>query len=184
MMMKTSPLSFYVSRCVSLSFRKLAMVCSVAICATAIGLSGCRVQTPVEPAADENVASDVDAATIGTVTVEIASVSDDAEAGESDAGEPLLNNTIEISEGSTVESVMKKVESPEVVISGNGITAFVQSIDGVETDATRGWTYTVDGEFATEGIGSTELKAGQTVRWRFTTLEEAMATEKAVETEE
>lgn len=102
---------------------------------------------------------------LGSVTVEI--VIDPAAASNS-------TQTVEMSAGTTLEMVMASLEGVEVEISGKGVTAFVQSINGVGPSADRGWTYTLDGEFATKGIGSTMLRPGQTVQWKFTMFEEAM----------
>ncbi|EMI55000.1 DUF4430 domain-containing protein [Rhodopirellula sallentina] len=146
----------------------------VALCVGAITLSGCRAQTTTQ-SADDAETTDVAGETIGSVTVTIVNSDKTASDESAEAREPLFEKSFDVGEGTTLESVMKKIENPGVVISGSGVTAFVQSIGGVETNAERGWTYTIDGEFATEGIGSTELKPGQTVRWRFTSFEEAMA---------
>lgn len=102
----------------------------------------------------------------GTVTVEITMDPDDAS--------KTIAKTAEISSETTLETVMANLEGVEIELSGQGVTAFVQSINGVETSADRGWTYTLDGKFATKGIGSITLQSGQTVQWKFTSFEEAM----------
>ena len=112
---------------------------------------------------------------VGTVTIEIIF----------DSTDPTTNikRTVPIDDGATLESVMRGLrtdtEDPlEMTISGADETAFVQSIGAVTTDASRGWTYTIDGEFATKGIGSVRLQPGRTVRWQFTTFKEAMKTQQ------
>lgn len=79
-----------------------------------------------------------------------------------------------VASGTTLETLMRDLSSPKMEIGGEGTTAFVESIEGVATNATRGWTYTVDGEFATNGIGTTELDPPTTIVWKYTTFEEAM----------
>lgn len=85
----------------------------------------------------------------------------------------LIRHTRPITANSTLEDVMRQLESPEVKITGSGLTAFVQSIGEVSTQSDRGWTFTIDGEFAQQGIGSTSVLPDQTVVWRFTTFDEA-----------
>lgn len=111
-------------------------------------------------------------AKVGSVTIEIVP--------DWDAPETVISQTLEISENQTLESAMRQLSTNAVPpiqldLSGSGVTAFVQSINSIETDAQRGWTFTIDGKFATEGIGSVQLSPGQTIQWRFTTFEEAMS---------
>lgn len=118
------------------------------------------------PVLDQGAPVDESSPVLGTVTVEITMDPDDAS--------KTITRTAEISDETTIEMAMTNLEGVEIEMSGNGVTAFVQSINGVETSADRGWTYTLDGEFATEGIGSTKLQPGQTIQWKFTSFEEAM----------
>ena len=62
---------------------------------------------------------------------------------------------------------MQSIEGMPVGIHGSGITAFIHSIGGKSTSGTEGWTYKVDGQFANEGIGSTELSPPATITWEF-----------------
>ena len=78
----------------------------------------------------------------------------------------------DVADGATLESVMKDLDDPDVEISGSGTTAFVQSIGDTSTGAADGWTFKVDGEFANQGIGSTQLYPPTTVSWSFGTPEE------------
>jgi len=89
--------------------------------------------------------------------------------------ERVIRRSVPVTPGSTLEKVLRQIESPEIEITGSEVTAFVQSIGGMPTGSDRGWTFTVDGEFAQEGIGSTPISPGQTVVWKFTTFEEAVA---------
>ncbi|MCM2371742.1 DUF4430 domain-containing protein [Aporhodopirellula aestuarii] len=174
--MKTTSFSLPGDHTASPAFAKAGMWLSMMVCVAALGISGCRSEAPAVVAEPDQPASDVDASTTGSVTIEI--VSPETEATENETEDELmLADDFDVAEGATVEDVMKEIQSPEIVIVGSGLTAFIQSIDGVETDGSRGWTYTIDGEFATEGIGSTEVTPGQTIRWQFTTLEEAMSKE-------
>ncbi|TWT74229.1 DUF4430 domain-containing protein [Allorhodopirellula solitaria] len=146
-----------------------AIACSVMLLMT----TGCRVESPPETAestqsssgSTETVASDSSPASTATVVVEI-----DKPGGD---GEAEFRQSFDVAAGTTLEEVMRKIDEPEVVITGSGVTAFVQSMDGIETDASRGWTFKVDDEFSSVGIGSVNLTPPQTVRWQFTTLEEA-----------
>lgn len=159
------------------STRAAGSVTILASCMLAVLLgSGCRQEAPPQPTATESSASETAAESAqgatGTVTLEIFhpnAINED----ESGAGQADFRETFDVANGTTLEEVMRKIEQPEIVITGSGVTAFVQSMDGVATDTTRAWTYTVDGTFANEGIGSLELTPPQKIQWRFTTLDEA-----------
>lgn len=153
---------------------------AIMTCLLSIMLSGCRTQTPPSKTDDPSAtatqsATDAEhSAQLGSVTIEIVSPSSSSEESAAATATLSYENSFDVATGTTLEELMRKIESPQIVISGSGVTAFVQSIDGVATNATQGWTFTVDGEFATQGIGTTELTPEQTVRWRFTTMKEAM----------
>ncbi|MEM6469463.1 MAG: DUF4430 domain-containing protein [Planctomycetota bacterium] len=72
----------------------------------------------------------------------------------------------DVETGATLESVMRRLDLP-IEMSGSGTTAFVQSINGKSMDSNKGWTFTVDGEFASQGIGSTTLTPPTEVIWSF-----------------
>jgi len=145
-------------------------------CLVSIPLAGCRPETATPPlVTDANPAvvliEDKDAVNEAAVKLEIF-------VSEADSStDPTFESSFEIKPGATLEQVMRAMDQPEIEITGSGVTAFVQSIDGVSTGATRGWTFTIDGTFATVGIGSIELEPGQSVQWRFTSFEEAMEKE-------
>jgi hypothetical protein len=77
----------------------------------------------------------------------------------------------EIRQGTSLESVMRQVEDPEIIIRGSGTTAFVDSIGGIPTSASEGWTFRVDGRFADRGIGTMVLDPPTTVTWSFGEME-------------
>ncbi|QEF97241.1 hypothetical protein Mal15_12800 [Stieleria maiorica] len=112
---------------------------------------GCD-RTPPPPAADANV---------GVVTIEIRS-------GDTDKQSIQVPD---VADGATLESVMRMVDQVPVSVSGSGTTAFVDSIGDVQTDATQGWTFKVDGEFANQGIGQTVLHPPTTVTWSYGAFE-------------
>ena len=79
-------------------------------------------------------------------------------------------NSIElddVADGATLESVMRSLDEIPVEISGSGSSSFVESIGGISTDSSEGWTFKVDGEFANQGIGQTVLHPPTTIRWTF-----------------
>ncbi len=133
---------------------------------TIMVICGCSKENTASTATDSPAA---DTAIIGTgvVTIEIFGTSD-----EEGRTAVKFAEDFEVTDGTTLEEVMRRIQQPEIVITGSGVTAFVQRIDGVETDAERGWTFTVDDEFANLGIGSLELTPPQTIRWRYTTFDE------------
>ena len=108
---------------------------------------GCD-RTPPPPTAD---------AAVGVVTLEINSKDSAAQTVQ----------VPDVAEGTTLESVMRMVDQIPVTVSGSGTTAFVDSIGDVKTDASQGWTFKVDGEFANQGIGQTVLHPPTTVTWSF-----------------
>ena len=115
--------------------------------ALALALLGCQSR-PEPPAVD---------AEVGTVTVVI-----------DDGGEEPIKVTVDnVPVGETLETVMRSIKEVPIELSGSGTTAFVDSIGEQKTDATKGWTFTVDGEFANQGIGQTVLHPPTTVDWSF-----------------
>lgn len=82
-------------------------------------------------------------------------------------GQTTLIKVPDVADGATLESVMRAVDSVAIELSGSGSTAFVQSIGEIEMDASQGWTFKVDGEFANQGIGQTILHPPTTVQWSF-----------------
>ncbi|MCC9643918.1 DUF4430 domain-containing protein [Rhodopirellula sp. JC740] len=134
---------------------------AVALLVSLFGLVGCTgtsSTTTVDPDLTESEST-------GTVTIEF--VLED--------GTEKTHAIEDVASGTTLESLMRDLDEPKMEIGGEGTTAFIHSIDGVSTSATQGWTYTIDGEFAKTGVGTTKLDPPTTVRWKFTAFEEAMA---------
>jgi len=67
--------------------------------------------------------------------------------------------------GTTIADLMAKIESPKVTMIGSGDTAFVKSIGDLGTDAGKGWTFRVDGQWADSGVGAYRLDPPATVQW-------------------
>ncbi|QDV62799.1 hypothetical protein Mal65_19350 [Crateriforma conspicua] len=112
---------------------------------------GCRDATVTSPATTDDVA-----VSTGPVTVEV--ISDDS------------NQTVtidDVAEGTTLEDVMRQVESLDVGVTGSGEMAFVDSMLGQATGTEGGWTFKVDGEFSKLGIGSVKLSPPTTVTWAY-----------------
>jgi hypothetical protein len=90
-----------------------------------------------------------------------------------------VDETVEVFEfpnvqsGTTLESLMRSMDAPEATISGTETTAFVQSIGGKETSPGLGWTFSVDGQFSSQGVGSTLLEPPTTVTWRYGAMNDA-----------
>ncbi len=102
----------------------------------------------------------------GTVTIEVVN-------GD-ETKEFLVND---VADGTSLEDVMRGVKDLPIEMKGSGITAFVQSIDGVATNQTEGWTYRVDGKHASVGIGSLELHPPTTITWRFVSWDDVPVSE-------
>ena len=87
---------------------------------------------------------------------------------EIDLGGKMQTITIDdVTQGTTLETVMRGIDEIEMDISGSGTTAFVNRIGDVATGSTEGWTFEVDGEYAKQGIGSTKLSPPTTVAWSY-----------------
>ena len=88
-------------------------------------------------------------------------------------GEELTTFEIEdVPEGATLESVMRRIDQIPISIRGSGVTAFVDQIGDTATSSSEGWTYEIDGEFATRGIGDTTLSPPTIVEWSFGSMTE------------
>ena len=115
-------------------------------------IAGCP-STTTEPDVDP---SDEGAST-GTVTVRIVS----------EAKAPTVIQVPDVADGTSLETVMRSLQEADIAISGSGTTAFVNSIQGKATSADKGWTFTVDGEHANQGIGQTVLHPPVEVEWSY-----------------
>ncbi len=120
-------------------------------------LTGCRQSAP-SPA--PTVASAETDAT-GTVTFQFTE------------GEEVTTFDVEnVPDGATLESVMRGIDQLPISIRGSGVTAFVDQIGDTATSGSEGWTYEIDGEFATRGIGETTLSPPTRVEWKFGEMSE------------
>jgi len=115
-------------------------------------LTGCQRET-ADTVANESSQS---AESTGTVTVEV-----------EQANGVQTYQVPDVAAGSTVESVMRALDEADMVITGTGTNAFVHQIGEVATGGGEGWTYTIDGELADKGIGSTTIDPPVTIRWEF-----------------
>ena len=111
-----------------------------------IGCLGCN-SAPSPPAVD---------APTGTVTLEIKT------------GEKLQTIEVpDVADGTTLEAVMQSVDEIPITLHGSGVTAFVATIGETATNASEGWTFKVDGEWAETGVGTTILHPPTTITWSF-----------------
>jgi hypothetical protein len=124
------------------------------LAAAALLVGGCGSGSSV--ATVEGPADSAESTETGPVTLEFAF-----------ENELQVRRVPEVADGTTLESLMRGVTDPAVEISGSGTTAFVRSIGDQTTESREGWTFTVDGEFATQGVGATHLHPPTTVRWNY-----------------
>ena len=89
---------------------------------------------------------------------------------------PMPLSTVEVHEGDTVLSVLKRsVKANDIKMKyrgGDGETAYVESINEVaEFDRGQGsgWMYSVNGTFPNRGAGVIKLIPGDKVEWKYTT---------------
>lgn len=77
----------------------------------------------------------------------------------------------------TVADLMRQVaahpRAPKIVMTGEGTTAFIASIGGLDSSSGKGWTYYVNGQWADEGIGSEEIAPGDRIDWAYGSWDEA-----------
>jgi hypothetical protein len=120
---------------------------AVALLGVLLILAGCfRTAAPIaQPTAEP---------TVGTVTIVI----------QLPDGE-VRQDFDSVESGTTIADLMSKIESPEVTMIGSGDTAFVKSIGQLGTDAGKGWTFKVDGQWADSGVGAYRLDPPATVQW-------------------
>jgi hypothetical protein len=117
---------------------------------TLLGTVGCgRAEPPVPANAPEGAGG----------TIEVVFTFDDKR--------PAIAQEVTVDQPLSVEAVMRKLDEPAIELSGSGTTAFVRSIEGLETVAGRGWLYEVDGQWAERGIGQTTVAPGSEIRWRY-----------------
>lgn len=124
----------------------------VVLCAGLWITGGCSRQAT--PVADAPVA-DSPGTQVGTVTV-VFNLPD----GE------VRREVESVASGTSIAEVMAKIEEPKIELTGSGDTAFVKSIGDLGTTDGKGWTFTVDGNFADRGIGAYELTPPATIQWK------------------
>ncbi|QDT06215.1 hypothetical protein K227x_46230 [Rubripirellula lacrimiformis] len=136
----------------------LHALCLVIAMLVLVGCGGPAATLPesTDAATDDSLAKSGQVAS-GLVTIEVAI-----------DGDTQTFTVDQVAEGTSLENVMRSVDGLDVDISGSGTTAFVNSIAGKATSASEGWTFTIDGEFANAGVGSTELTPPTSVAWKFT----------------
>ena len=111
-------------------------------------VTGCSSSTaPI----DRSGATDVPS---GTVTVVI------------DMGDQTIEREIEaVPAGTTVAQVMAEITDPPVEMTGSGSMTFVNSIGELGIAGGKGWTFSVDGQRANQGVGSYVLSPPARVEW-------------------
>lgn len=67
--------------------------------------------------------------------------------------------------GTTVAQVMNEITDPPVVMTGSGSLTFVKSIGELGIAGGKGWTFSVDGQRANQGVGSYRLTPPARVEW-------------------
>jgi len=144
------PSRFVSARCLGWGQPGLRFAGGILVFATLVGSLGCGRSAPPPPASVPEAAG-------GTIAV-VFSFGDER---------PEIVREVAVDQPRTVEAVMRKIDAPAIELSGSGTTAFVRSIEGLETTAGRGWLYEVDGQWAERGIGQTTVSPGSEIRWRY-----------------
>ncbi len=81
-------------------------------------------------------------------------------------GEEPLEQEVAVTGRQTVVEVMQ-ASTLDWQMSGSGSTALVKSIAGLPMEAGQGWIYRINGQWATRGIGQTEVLPGDEIRWQY-----------------
>lgn len=131
----------------------LVAICLMFGCGPATEPSPSTILPPGDPATSS-----------GAVTIRF-------EGSELDADQALVVDAV--AEGTTVEVVMRSLDGPRLEMSGSGLTAFLHGVNGVSNEGDLGWTFLVDGKFATAGMGSTKLSPPTEVVWRYGAMEDS-----------
>jgi hypothetical protein len=137
--------------------RSFIFAAHLVVCGLMLSSGGCQrkgneVAMP-PPTATQDASTDASAA--GTVTMEFTWDNDKVTTWEIKGIQP----------GDTVLDAMRKVESPEIVIQGEGPNAFVSSIGELSTTAGEGWSYSVNGQWADRSVGVYKIKPGDKIVW-------------------
>lgn len=122
------------------------------ICTGLLIAVGCSRQTA--PVA-EVPAAEVPASQAGTITVVF------------NLPEGKVRREIEsVAAGTSIAELMAKIDDPKIEMTGSGAMTFVKSIGDLGTTEGKGWTFSVDGQWADRGIGAYELTPPATIQWK------------------
>lgn len=84
-------------------------------------------------------------------------------------GDDLVNETIEVAQGSSGLDAMKKVA--EVQYQDSAYGAFVQGINNVKSDESYYWALYVNGNYADRAIDQYEMDEGMEILWKYEGLQ-------------
>lgn len=167
------------------SARIVALALAMALAVSAFALSGCS------SASNSGSASSVSSSAASSAAASVVSGDRVLSSSADDAADNAIGNSISVSvsvasssEDDGFEAIASEVEleqnataldaleavSSDVVVSDGQYGAFVESINGLangSAGAQSGWTYTVNGEYATVSAGEYTLSDGDSVEWLF-----------------
>lgn len=167
-------------------FTSLASKCGAfaAVLMLAFALVGC---TAGQSSSSSN-ASDVSSSSSASSSNASSSASSDASSSASDSSSQAADNVAQITieapdvaefeainvevaltDDSTALTVLQEACS-DVAVEDSSYGPFVTSINGLsngDKGSQSGWTYTVNGEYATESAGDYKIEAGDVVIWSY-----------------
>ncbi|MED0677133.1 S-layer homology domain-containing protein [Aneurinibacillus thermoaerophilus] len=91
--------------------------------------------------------------------------------GDSQRGVILPAQSVELKEGDTAYTVLRRMLGNKVESRGSGATLYVEAIDGLgefDRGPQSGWMYSVNGWFPNYSAGIYMLEDGDVVAWRYT----------------
>lgn len=146
----------------------------------AFALAGCTA----DQSSNSSNASDASSSSSVSSSASSSSASSSASSSSSQAADNVAQVTIEapdvaefeainvevgITDGSTALTVLQEACS-DVAVEDSSYGPFVTSINGLsngDKGSQSGWTYTVNGEYATESAGDYKIEAGDVVIWSY-----------------
>lgn len=144
---------------------RIAALLAAGLCALAL-IAGCT------PAADDGARNDA-ATPAASSSAQEANEAPAAEVSVSvtvngEANGIVVNDAADMSveAGATALDALQLVSS-DVVVEDSDYGPFVTSISGLANEGASGWTYTINGEYATESAGERILADGDALAWTY-----------------
>lgn len=161
-MLKTNMVSNAIKRTVTLI---LALTLSASLFACAAPQNTSQNQQASSSSSQVSSSSQAQSSAASENTIETTIVVVDPE----DESSVLAKETVSIPEGKTVYDALE-VSSLDTDIQDSQYGKYLVAINGVTAEGSSGWVYTVNGEEVMESIDAHQLKADDTVEFKYITM--------------